>query len=151
MGTYALEMNVSPKGLDLLKIAESMSLTPYRDAGGYSIGWGHFIEPNEGYLMKGINLRTASALLMADVSWVVAAINRYVQTALSQNQFDALTSLVYNIGETHFRHSHLLGFLNEGNLLAAANEFGKWDHANGVVSAVLTKRRAAEKALFQST
>jgi len=144
------KVNVSDKGLTLLKIAESLSLTPYPDAGGYSIGWGHFIKPTEAYLMQGINLATADALLTADVAWAVKAVNRYVTQALIQNQFDALVSLVYNIGETAFRKSTLLKLLNQGKLIACANEFGKWIHSQGIVDPVLVRRRAAEKLLFQT-
>ena len=143
-------MIVSTKGLALLKIAESLSLMPYHDAGGYSIGWGHFIKPDESYLMKGINLATADALLAGDVAWAVKAINRYVTQALIQNQFDALVSLVYNIGETAFRKSTLLKYLNQGKMIQCANEFGKWIYSEGIVSPVLKKRRAAEKLLFQT-
>jgi lysozyme len=42
----------------------------------------------------------------------------------------------------------MLKFINEGNLQAAAAQFGNWVYVNGQVSQGLVRRRAAEKALF---
>jgi lysozyme len=141
---------LSANGLSLLKSEEGLSLSPYRDASGYSIGYGHFIKPDETVLMTGIDPAKAEALLRADVAWAVRAVNKYVCVALSQNQFDALVDFVYNVGEGAFRKSTLLRMLNAGKLDAAAAEFGKWNHSDGAVNVALTARRAAEKALFQT-
>jgi lysozyme len=147
-------LTLSPKGLALLKTAEGLSLKPYKDAGGFSIGYGHFIKPEEsgvGGLMAGvITPAKAEALLYHDVEWAVKAVNRYVTLALRQNQFDALVSIVFNIGETAFRKSTLVRLLNEGKLIAAAAQFDRWKYSEGKVSKVLVARRAAEKTLFQT-
>jgi lysozyme len=92
----------------------------------------------------------AEALLYLDVEWAVKAVNRYVTLALRQNQFDALVSIVFNIGETAFRKSTLVRLLNEGKLIAAAAQFDRWKYSEGKVSKVLVARRAAEKTLFQT-
>ena len=65
-----------------------------------------------------------------------------------QNQFDALCSLVYNIGIVNFRTSTLLRKLNKKKYKRAAKEFPKWRRANGKVLRGLVKRRKAEKELF---
>lgn len=148
-------LRLSANGLALLKLEEGLpggkpALKPYPDAGGYSIGYGHFILPNEQYLMTGIQETTAETLLRADLAWASRAVNRYVTCSLTQNQFDALVSFVYNIGETAFRKSSLLKYLNQGRLIACAAEFPKWRHSQGVVSVPLVNRRAREKALFEA-
>jgi lysozyme len=146
-----MTMNLSANGLDLLKREEGLLLKPYKDAGGYSIGYGHFIKPDEAALMQGIDQAKAEALLLSDIAWAVKAVNRYVTYSITQNQFDALVDFVYNEGETAFRKSLLLRLLNEGSLQAAADQFLRWKYSQGIVSQALVKRRAAEKTLFQTT
>lgn len=150
--------SLSASGLALLKKAEALpggkpALKPYRDAGGWSIGYGHFIKPEEsgvGGLMSGIDEAKADALLVFDAAWATKAVNRYVTAPITKNQFDALVDFVYNEGETAFRKSTLLRLLNAGDLAAAAAEFPKWKYAQGKVSDALVARRAAERALFQT-
>ena len=67
---------------------------------------------------------------------------------LTQNQFDALLSLEYNIGITYFKSSTLLRLLNQGKYNDAANQFDRWVYANKKKLAGLVKRRSIEKALF---
>lgn len=88
------------------------------------------------------------ALLRADLGTAEAAVNRLVTVPLTQNQFDALVSLVFNIGEGNFSKSTLLRRLNAGEREAAAGQFGRWNKSKGVELAGLTKRRAAERELF---
>jgi lysozyme len=98
----------------------------------------------------------ADAQLLADVAGAVAAVNRLVilskqQNGLTQNEFDALVDLVFNIGAGNFAGSSLLRYLNSTNDAAAANEFEKWDMAGGKHIAGLLRRRQAEKAEFLGT
>lgn len=79
---------------------------------------------------------------------VEAPINRLVKVGLSQNQFDALAALVYNIGETNFASSTLMKYLNAGRFDLAQREFLKWNRAGGQVARGLTRRRLAEAVLF---
>lgn len=87
-----------------------------------------------------------------DISVGYAAywVNRLVTKPLRQCEFDALVSLVYNVGPTEFQSSHMLQKLNAGDVAGAAEEFIGWDHSNGVVLPGLTKRRAQERTLFLS-
>jgi lysozyme len=66
----------------------------------------------------------------------------------TQNQFDALCSFAYNLGAPALHGSTLLKDHLAGNYAGAAFEFGRWNHSNGVVMAGLTRRRAAEAALY---
>ncbi len=54
-----------------------------------------------------------------------------VAVPLTQNQFDALVSLIYNIGEGNFASSTLLKMLNAGNYRGAADQFLVWDKSKG--------------------
>ncbi|MEQ1307615.1 lysozyme, partial [Acinetobacter bereziniae] len=66
----------------------------------------------------------------------------------SQNQFDALVSLAYNIGINAFQNSTLLKRLNALEYLGAAQQFDVWIKAGGKTVQGLVNRRAVEKALF---
>lgn len=68
----------------------------------------------------------------------------------TQPQFDALVSFAYNVGTGNLTKSTLLKMHKAGNFAGAANEFGKWNKAAGKVMKGLTRRRAAEAALYQS-
>ncbi|RPI74763.1 MAG: lysozyme, partial [Desulfobacteraceae bacterium] len=67
---------------------------------------------------------------------------------LSQNQFDSLVSLVYNIGAGAFERSTLLRLLNQGDYTGAANQFCLWNKAGGKILPGLIKRRCEETLLF---
>lgn len=90
--------------------------------------------------------------LVEDASWEGRAIGRLVKVPLTQNQYDALLSLIFNVGSGNFASSTLLKKLNQGLCLEAANQFLAWDKARvgGVLTRLkgLTKRRAVERELF---
>jgi hypothetical protein len=75
-------------------------------------------------------------------------VNRLVTVPLTQNQFDALVSFTYNLGEGALAESGLLRKLNAGDYAGAAPEFAKWVRAGGVILPGLVRRRAAEADLF---
>jgi lysozyme len=76
------------------------------------------------------------------------AVEKNVTVPLNQNQFDALTSFVYNCGPGALRGSTLLKLLNQGNYQGAAAQFARWNKAGGKVWPGLVRRRAAEASLF---
>ena len=78
------------------------------------------------------------------------AVNNAVTVPLSQNQFDALVSLAYNIGTNAFSKSTLVKKLNANDNRAAADQFDVWVNAGGKRMQGLVNRRAKEKALFLS-
>ncbi len=75
-------------------------------------------------------------------------VNDNVRVDLTQGQFDALVSFVYNVGVRAFLTSTLRQKLNEGHFYAAALEFPKWNTSDGQIRAGLVKRRAVEMAWF---
>ena len=77
------------------------------------------------------------------------AVAKAVTVPLNQNQYDALTSLAYNIGTGAFQRSTLLRRLNAGDHAGAAEQFGVWVRSGGADSPGLIARRAAERRLFE--
>lgn len=140
-------MKTSSTGRALIRNAEGDKLTAYYcPAGVLTIGVGH-TGPDVKPGMR-ITQPQSDALLIADLAKFEKAVARNVKVALNQNQFDALVSFTYNLGEGNLRSSMLLKRVNAGDMVGAAAEFGKWNKAGGRVLAGLTKRRAAEAALF---
>lgn len=154
---------LSPSGIALLKQIEGERRDPdtgqhvaYLDeAGILTIGWGHAVKPGEPYTLGSqINDAMAEQILQTDTQEAQKTVNDLVTVPLTSNQFDALTSLIFNIGRGNFESSTLLKKLNVGDYEGAAEEFPKWNKLRNpttqklVVSAGLTNRRAMESELF---
>ena len=81
-------------------------------------------------------------------------VKKYVNVPLSQSQYDALTSFVFNLGGGAFRGSSLLRLLNQGKYDECPEQIMRWNKArvDGKLTALrgLTRRRAAEAAIFSS-
>lgn len=132
---------------EAIKKAEGLRLKAYLDTGGvWTIGYGHTgPEVVEGLT---ITLDGAERLLREDLRTAEGHVNKLVKVALTQNQFDALVSFVYNIGGGAFKESTMLRLLNAGDYEGAANQFPRWNKDNGKVVAGLTNRRREERELF---
>ena len=108
----------SRAALEMIERFEGYRRTAARlDDGRWTIGYGHTKTTRPGVEVSEAD---AEALLIYDLMEVSGALNEWVYTPLSQNQFDALCSFVFNIGTENFRHSSVLRRLNEGALLQAA-------------------------------
>lgn len=83
-----------------------------------------------------------------DLARFERAVSSSVKVPLTQNQFDALVSLTYNIGPGAFKHSTLLKLLNQGDYAGASQQFDVWIKAGGQTVQGLVNRRAVEKAYF---
>ena len=144
-------MQLSKSGRELIKRLEGFRSTAYLDAAGIpTIGYGHKLQTSD-YRPKAITESTAQAFLAVDVETAVHAVSRLVRVPLTQGQFDALVSFVYNLGATHLATSTLLAELNHGNTGAAALEFLRWDHCGGRELPSLRTRREAEMRLFMAS
>lgn len=149
MVTHNTRPGVTERGLALIRQYEGFSATPYIcPAGLKTIGYGHVIKPSENFPEGGISQEMAEILLKQDVGPVETAILRFVTARLTQAQFDALGSLVYNIGIQAFEKSTLLRLLNTGQPEKAALEFKKWVFCKGQRLSGLVTRRNAEANLF---
>jgi lysozyme len=154
-------MRISPAGLALIQAVEGFRARWYRcQAGRPTIGYGHVIVAGEQrYYHVALTQAEALELLRQDVNrqygaHVAARLHRDV----TQNQFDALVSLCYNIGTGGFDKSSVLALANAGATSPAVIKaaFGLWTKVTDPntkvkrVSAGLTARRAREAALYLS-
>jgi len=140
-------MQTSQRGIDLIKRFEGLRLTAYDDGVGIpTIGYGHTAGVKPGLT---ITADQAVQFLREDLHSAERDIDRLVTVHLCQHQFDALASLVFNIGGTAFRDSTLLRKLNAGDYAGAAVQFDRWVHGGGKILPGLVKRRAAERAMFE--
>lgn len=89
-------------------------------------------------------------LLKQDTRAAAADVGQLVHIPVTQEQFDALVSLDFNIGRGNLSKSTLLREANLGHCRAAGLEFPKWNKAGGKVWPGLTKRRAWEAGLWTS-
>lgn len=139
-------MQPSQNCLNLIMRFEGCRLVAYQDQGGrWTIGYGHTFGVSDGLT---ITQAQANTFLQADAGNVAALVSKYLTAPPSQNQFDALVSLAYNIGPTRFAGSTLLRLFNAGDVLGAAGQFRFWNLVDGQVDTGLVNRRAAERALF---
>ena len=143
-------MSLGPKGAALIKSFEEYRDIVYEDQRGIlTCGWGH----------TGPDVRVdtvctpeqADKWFFNDTHTADNVVLRAIDVPMTQNQFDALCSLCFNIGAHAFTTSTLARVLNAGNYMAVADQFLAWNHTNGQVNAGLTRRREAERALFLST
>lgn len=141
-------ITVSPRALELIKKFEGFKATPYICPGGkLTIGYGKVIKEGE---YTSITKDQAESLLRSTVSSFEKSLQKYVKVPLTQNQYDALVSFIYNVGAGNFSKSTLLKLLNSGDYAGAADEFLKWVKSDGKVLRGLQRRREEEKALFLS-
>ncbi|WP_026473952.1 lysozyme [Alkaliflexus imshenetskii] len=139
-------MKTSEKGVQLITTHEGLKLNAYVcPAGVWTIGYGHTRTAKQGMT---ITKQRAEELLKDDLQTAENAVNNQL-LRLSQNQFDALVSFVFNVGPGNFRKSTLLSMikLNANNPLIA-DEFMRWHKGGGRVLPGLVKRREDEANLY---
>lgn len=146
-------MEINKEGLEIIKSFEGLRLHAYVDpaTGGepITIGYGH--TGKEVKLGQHISLERANLLLVEDVKKFEKGINNLIKVEITLNQFSSMVSLAYNIGIGNFSRSTLLTLLNRRDYKGASAEFLKWNKAAGKVMAGLSRRRAAEKNLFDKS
>ncbi|AYZ62643.1 lysozyme [Burkholderia multivorans] len=138
------------QGIELIKHFEGLRLARYLDAVGKpTIGYGHLILPHERFT-RPLTPAEADALLRQDLRSAELGLRKLLRVPVTQQQFDALMSFVFNLGSGRLRSSTLLRYLNAGAPARAADQFLVWNKAGGRPLAGLTLRRRAERALFLS-
>lgn len=142
-------MQISKKGLSLLKEWEGCLLHIYKDSAGYpTIGVGHLISKGEDF-SKGLTEQQASDLLAKDILPKANTVNTLVKVPLTQDQFDALVSFTFNVGSSAFKASTLLKKLNNKDYLSVPTELLKWTKAGGILNEGLVNRRNKEIKLWK--
>lgn len=139
-------MKISENGLSLIKHFEGCELQAYKcPAGVWTIGYGHIKTAHEG---KVITQEQADEMLVEEMEEYEGYINKAVKVELNQNQFDAMVSWVYNLGNGNLGASTLLKVLNMGDYAGVPAQMLRWNKAGGKVLEGLTRRRQAEADLF---
>ena len=145
-------MQLSTNGFNLLAELEGVVLNPYKDSVGIpTIGIGStYYEDGTKVTMKDKAITKERAIQLAKnvVKSFEARVNKSIIVPMTQNQFDAMVLLCYNIGESGFARSSVVRNFNAGNLRKAADSFLLWNKAGGKVSKGLTNRRQKERNLF---
>lgn len=147
-------MKTSQRGIDLIKQHEGCCLTAYPDPvtgdEPWTIGYGTTHGVHKG--MK-ITLPDAEAMLVASLPIYEVTVAKALHVKVTQEQFDAMVSLCYNIGSRSFLGSSVLRHVNEGDYVAAGDAFLMWDKGHTpkgfVVIPGLLARRRDERNLFR--
>lgn len=139
-------MNISQEGINLIKQFEGCRLEAYLcPANVWTIGYGS-TGPD---ITKGLKIgqETAEIMLRNDLVKFENAVTKYAGKA-HQNQFDAMVSLCYNIGQGNFSKSSVARLHKAGQYNGAAAAFLLWNKAGGKILNGLVTRRKAERNLY---
>ncbi len=110
-------MHTSSKGQKYIRQYERFEPKPYDDGTGkMTIGYGHVIKNGENF--NSISKPESIRLFEKDLNKVENVIKKLVTRNLTQKQFDALASFIYNVGESNFSNSTLLLYLNNDDFIS---------------------------------
>lgn len=141
-----MTMTTSQRGRALIKQFEDFRADAYQDVVGvWTIGYGftHGVKPGQRMTAAQAEARLTTELLEYERAVLAAC-----KIGANQNQFDALVSLAWNIGAPRLATSTVIKAHNRGDYTAAARAFNLWNKAGGKEWPGLTRRRAAEAALY---
>jgi lysozyme len=138
-------MAIAKSTLDFITKEEGARNKAYKDSKGlWTIGVGHLIKTDEDYLLTAtLTNDQVEELLKSDLKWCSEAVETSVKVPLTQNQYDALYSLCFNIGGTNFAKSTVVKKINANDMQGAADAILMWNKPD-----VLINRRKRERALF---
>lgn len=150
-------MFVNDAARKLIKEFEGLRLKAYRcSAGVLTIGYGHTTNAGAPEVKPGmaISRDEAERIFNRDIERFAARVEALIKVDVTENMFGACVSLAFNIGIGGFSKSSVLRFINRRRFDEAADAFMLWNRVtkNGVrvVERGLTRRRAAEAALFKT-
>ncbi len=152
----------STKGIDLLKSIEKLATTPYDDqtgkditewVEGATIGYGHLISSAEWSKYKGgITRDEAIHLFNDDLIPYVNTVKTKVTASITQNEFDAMVILAFNIGQKAFAHSSILKMVNNPSVKTTyknlEDAWKAWNKSQDVINSGLINRRQAEWDIY---
>lgn len=147
-----MDKSLSDRGLEMLKGLEGVIYKIYSDPAHLPTGGvGHLLDRKERERWKigdKVSEDQVKEWLRKDVEKASEAVNDWVVVELSQWEFDALVSFVFNVGVGAFKRSTLLKKINKGAKMRALEEFQKWSLAGGKKLPGLVNRRNKERDLF---
>lgn len=138
--------HINAAGIRLVKDFEGCLTEARQDiVGVWTIGYGHTEGVKEG---DTITPNKAHSLLVDELESFAEDVLFSCTSKPNDNELAAMTSLAYNVGINGFRKSTVLKCHNKGDKDAAARAFAMWNKAGGKVVKGLSRRRAAEAALY---
>lgn len=145
-------MRISEKGINLIKEFEGYRSSAYKCTSGvWTIGWGHTKGVKEG---DKITVAQAEKFLSSDIAKFEDYVNNVGFPNITQNQFDAIVSLAFNIGTGHFSAAKSTLYRLLANDCHNEKIITKWwicwRMSGGKVQPGLVRRREAEIKLFFS-
>ncbi|KAL8839751.1 MAG: hypothetical protein Q9170_001622 [Blastenia crenularia] len=150
-GGSSTNHDLSDHGAAFIAGFEGFRADFYRDAANVkTIGYGHACQPDSecDSINAPITEAEGQALLKSDAATFVSCINKDVDVALNQNQFDALVSFTYNLGCGNLED--IAAHLNRNDFSGATSAMKQYTHAGGQVLPGLVRRRQEEVDLFNS-
>lgn len=147
--THSVTRRVSPAGKERIRGFEKFVPRVYLcPVGRRTIGYGHALRPFE-HFPGAITMAEGERLMDEDLAPIEIYLNG-VFPDLTQNEFDALASLIFNIGLGAFEKSTLFARLKAGDAHGAASQFERWVYGGGKNLPGLVRRRAIERDVFLS-
>lgn len=147
-------MTVDGKFFDFLIEVEGFSSCPYKDSIGIptiGIGTTHYPDGKKVSMEDDCISKDAAKYYAQKYIGGSEDLISQFKLPINQNQFNALVSFAYNIGNTAFRKSTLLSkVIKNPNDPTIKNEFLKWNKAGGLIIGGLTNRRLKEAKLYFS-
>jgi GH24 family phage-related lysozyme (muramidase) len=161
--TLHSEMKLSAKAINLLKSIEQLKLKPYDDQTGLTtnkwvqgatMGYGHLIKKNDWNLYKnGITSAQSDQIVDNDLTPFVKAVNDVIKVTMSQQQFDAMVILSYNIGISAFTNSSVVKLVNSPNdktpYSNLEDAWKSWNKSQGKINQGLINSRNAEWNMYK--
>ena len=140
-------MKISGAGLRIIKEFEGFRAEAYKPipSDPWTIGYGFTKGVKQG---DTITRAEAEIRLRRELVEYERGVERATKGHATQPQFDALVSFAFNVGVAGMARSTVIKRHNEGDHQAAARAFGLWNRAGGRELPGLTRRRAAEGALY---
>jgi len=150
-------LHISKEGENIIKEFESLQLKAYvdtKDKNGepiYAIGWGHAGKIGDKKITADtvITEEEAEKLFLEDMQIYEKKVRQYVTVSLTQNQFDALVCLCYNVSTAHFLEMLAHSELNKGIYDKVPDAMMHYNVSGGRILKGLTRRRKMEAALWQ--
>lgn len=140
-------MRMSDEGKRALIAREGLRLKAYRDSVGVlTIGVGHTSNAGPPIVVEGMTITSAQCdeILTRDLHKFEDSINSALKVIVAQNEFDALTSICFNVGPK-FAASSTIRLLNKGDKAAAADAIMLWSKPKEIIG-----RRQSEQRQFRT-
>jgi GH24 family phage-related lysozyme (muramidase) len=158
------DLKLGLRGFGLLAEIEQLSLIPYDDqtgkpisewCRGATIGYGHLIARKEWDVYRfGISEPEAVELFSTDLWEFEHYVRLSIIKPLTQNQFDALVILAYNIGVKSFVGSSVVKLINDPaevcRYASLESAWKAWNKSQGKECQGLINRRCCEWEIWKS-